>query len=61
MSFQFFNKRKILVDNIVVGTVIVILLGMALSSPLLIIMSSVVYPMSCLFIRILENLSSFSG
>lgn len=50
MSFQFFNKRKILVDNIVVGTVIVILLGMALSSPLLIIMSSVVYPMSFLFI-----------
>ena len=44
------NKRKLLVDNIVVGTLIVIILGMALSSPLLIIMSAVVYPMSCLFI-----------
>ncbi len=50
MSFQFFNKRKILVDNIVVGTLIVILLVMALNVHLLIIMSAVVYPMSCLFI-----------
>ena len=50
MSFQFMSKRKLLVDNIVVGTLIVIILGMALSSPLLIIMSAVVYPMSCLFI-----------
>lgn len=50
MSFQNFNNRKTLVDNIVVGTFIVILLVMALSSLLFLIMSAVVYPMSCLFI-----------
>jgi hypothetical protein len=50
MSFQFFEKRKLLVDNIVVGIIIIVLAVWAFSSPLLIIMSAVVYPMSCLFI-----------
>jgi len=50
MSIQIFNKRKILVDNIVVGSFLITFFVWMFSSPLLIIMAALVYPMSCLFI-----------
>lgn len=57
MSLQIFNKRKTLVDNIIVASLIVSIFVWVFSSPLLIIMSALVYPMSCLFIYGLVKIS----
>ena len=57
MSLQIFNKRKTLVDNIIVASLIVTIFVWVFSSPLLIIMSALVYPMSCLFIYGLLKIS----
>jgi len=50
MSIRVINKQKLLVDNIIVVAFIIMMLILALASLKIIIMSSVVYPMSCLLI-----------
>ncbi len=50
MSIRVINKQKLLVDNIIVVVLIIIIGILACFFHLLIIMSAVVYPMSCLLI-----------
>jgi len=50
MSILPINKRKLLVDNIILGTLLIMIVILTLFFQLIILMSAAVYPMSCLLI-----------